>query len=364
MRRALLVGVDDYDFLPQAMGCAEAAHALADVLGIRPVTTEDPIETIVLPADSQGGVTGNALEDALQKALVDCDEFWFYFAGHAEARGADLWMLASDHDPFSRYATGQSLGELMHQIRDTLPGAPATFILDCPGSGVIQSMSVPAGHIVMTIADAAPAVSGWESGRRDLSFSAALRMGLEGAAKDPLGRVTALSLFSYASGILNDAARHQPLLVGRIVGTRVLRQVSGLSVDDVNQLLEVFEERTSEVTVTPDHEWPGIAQLKAGYTLADEVVDQGYTFVSRPWGWSVEKLDEYVEQGVITQEQKEKQLQQLYFQRLRDAGLLEILGKDGKKTPLFWACLGRGRVRLTPLGQHYWQVAKEGTAAW
>lgn len=358
----MLVGIDDYDYLPRTTGRSEAAHALADVLGSQPVTAGDPIETVVLPTDPGGGATGNAIEDAVQDALKDCDEFWFYFAGHAATRSNDLWLLASDHDPFSRHATGLGLGELMKQIRDTYPGVPVTFILDCPNSDIIQSITVPPGHIVMTIADAPALAVDWPKGQRELAFTAALVKGLEGAAKDPLGRVTALSLFSYACGVLGDATKHQPLLAGRIVGTRILRQVSGLSLADVNQLPKVFEKRDSEVTVTPDHEWPGIAQLKNGYTLADEVVERGYTFVSRPMGWSADQLDEYVENEIITHEQKEKQLEQLYFQRLRDAGMLEILDKNGKKTPLFWACLGNGRVRLTPLGQHYWQMAKEDKA--
>lgn len=146
MRSALLVGIDHYNYLPAAPGHVEMAHALAALLDGQAASSDRQLEAIVVPSTSDGDLTGDALDDAVQEVLASCDEFWLYFAGHAEARNNDLWLLASDHDPFSRQPTGLSLRELMQRIRTSRSSGNATIILDCPDSDAVRRSPSRAGR--------------------------------------------------------------------------------------------------------------------------------------------------------------------------------------------------------------------------
>lgn len=351
MRRALLVGVDSYVYLPDMHGRRNAADSLGALIGNQ-IGPDDQCTEVITPTGDEGELSALTLEDALDAALENCDELWFYFAGHGVARDNDLWLLTSDHDPFSREPRGQSLRQLMERVATSLASQRCTILLDCPDADTVQTIPVPSGQMVMTVANLAGGDNRWPS-TPGLDFSDALLRGARFEAADAVGRVTALSLFAYVSGVLSDAKRWQPILAGRIVGTRVLRWANSISSDDARKLVEVFRSKDARAVVTPDHEWPGIAPVRPGYQL----VDPAFEFRSRPRDWSEHNLEAYLESGLIDERQMELQLQMGYFQRLRNAGLLRVVEPD---TALFWACMHNGSVELTELGQRYWELASRG----
>ena len=351
MRKALVVGVSDYLHLDDAPGSSVAAAALARSLsegceGDPRETGWDPLT--VLASKPGEPLTGRALHEGLTATLKGCTELLFYFSGHGLAVPAknDLWLASSEHEPFGPDA-GLSLSAAMNQIALTPTMERATIILDCTNSAVIRTMAVPDGQIVMTVAEAVDRDGGWLAPREQLAFSDALREGLDGEAKDAMGKITVLSLFAYASKRLSDSQRWEPILVGRMVGARLLRQVKGLGLEEISRLPEVFTEADAVVGVSPDHEWPTVAEVRAPYE-----------FRSRPQDWSEDKLDEYVRTGVLSGSDRDSQRQQQYFKRLRDAGLLRVTRPENQD--LFWACLSNeGRVGLTELGRYYWKLAKD-----
>jgi hypothetical protein len=86
MRRALIVGIDDYAGAP-LQGCVNDAHAMAAVLETH--GTGSPNFQIRLVTSPSDDVTRAKLREAIDKLFAtDCDIALLYFSGHG-------WMATS-----------------------------------------------------------------------------------------------------------------------------------------------------------------------------------------------------------------------------------------------------------------------------
>jgi Caspase domain len=330
MRRALIVGIDAYRQSP-LNGCVADAIAVAEVLRTNADGSPNWRPELRIGDSSTAGLTRENLRSALAQLFSNCrdHDLLFFFAGHGgqSAWGADL--VTQDVTPNS---LGVPMNDLMTLANDS-PARSVTVILDCCFSGDVGS--VP-GLQAAGVSDAfrlnrtvlrenvaiLAASRGTESSVETNGHGAFTRVlldGLDGGATDHIGRVTALSLYSYISSAF-DAWEQRPLLKANLTEPVVLRiGPPWLEAALLRALPEHFPAEDARVQMTPAHEGEG-----------------------RPLARS--------EDGTPEQRQFD------YFGRLRNAGLVTT---DDRRDH-YWVAMESGYVYLTPLGRYFWRLAKRG----
>lgn len=338
-RYALYVGIGMYHRHSELEGCVADARAMAEVLkherdGDEGWPQPDPVSNMLL-TEYHSEVTQEDLAARVRWLLsgVQNEDVLFYFAGHGVDNDGEL-LLATSEDDERGLRSGYSIRRLIAEIRESRCKS-ATVILDCCNAGLATKVDVPEGTAILAGTGARQTAK--ERDGRGV-FTETVVTGLQDAAADIMGQVTAISLYNYLAGALGHAKGQFPALKARTEKPVVLKKVKRrVDRDDLMKLRVLFSKEDSPRPVTPDHE-----------AKEDQSVPPSR---SRPYPWpdGVKK----------TAEQDEMD----YYKRLRDAGLLEAFTRDGQKADLFWACLDSGEVKLTPLGQYYWNLAKENQIA-
>jgi Caspase domain len=321
-KRALLIGIDDYPEAP-LLGCVADADAMASMLrahanGERNYT----VKTLTHPREAVGR---SAIRAAMEELFSNAPHFdlFFYFSGHGRRTAFGAELVGSDLE-------GVSLGDLL-ALANGSAAKSVTIVLDCCFSGDVgnagglqpiqvaeefrKNISVLADGVAV-LAASRPTQPALEAAGQGV-FTRLLLDGLSGGATDHVGKVTALSLYAYASAALGEWDQ-RPIFKAHLADTPVLRiGPPWLDPALLRRLPEMFSTRDSRVCMTPAHEGEG-----------------------RPFP-----------PGVLgTPEQQAFD----YFKKLRNAGLLTT---DNDEDHYFVAMNSR-EVYLTPLGRYFWDRAK------
>ena len=329
MKRALLVGIDEYPTVGSLTGC------VADATGLRALLARhadgDPNWRTELLTSELGCdvITRDNLRGALAALFANARDadLLFFFAGHGAQTvwGADL---------VTQDATGHSLGVSMNDLTTLANDSPArsvTILLDCCFSGDTgnppdqQSAAVAEnfrlGRTVLrenvTIMAASRGTEPSQEVGGHGAFTRVLLDGLEGGATDHRGIVTVLSLYGYISQAF-DAFEQRPVLKAYLTEPVVLRVgPPWIDTDLLRQLPLHFRSEDYRLQLTPAHEGEG-RPLAPGNP------------------------------GTPEQQQFD------YISRLRNAHL--VTSEGGRDH--YWVAMESGFVDLTPLGRYFWRLAK------
>jgi hypothetical protein len=330
MKRALLVGIDQYPQLPSLSGCVADATSVAEIM--RSHADGSPNYHVeLITSESGASVTREGLRTALTKLFGNArdTDLLFFFAGHG---AQTLWGA----ELVTQDATSNSLGVSMNDLITLANGSPArsvTLILDCCFSGDLGNLSgfqSPAvaepfrlGTAVLrenvtVLAASRPSELAAEAADHG-AFTRVLIDGLQGGATDHLGNVTALSLYSYVSAAF-DAWQQRPMLKTHLTEPTVLRVgPPWLDAALLRRLPEHFSAAEARVRLSPAHEGEG-RPLPSG------------------------------QKG--TPEQQEFD----YLGRLRNAGLVAT----DDELAHYWVAMESKEVYLTSLGRYFWALAARG----
>lgn len=232
---ALIVGIERYRGLPSADYAETDAAAMRDRL----VGLGFPARNIValLGADATRSKLHAYLDEWLPKNVGKNSRVFFYFSGHGspDAKSGQAYLVPADGDPAFLKSTAYPLKDL-YEALNALPARQIVAMLDSCFSGAggrsvlakgmrplvakvdMGAKAGPGRLVVLAAADGDQMTGGLEEQRRG-AFTHFLLTGLEGAAQDPEGRITAGGLNAYLSPKVADAARRQnrdqtPMLYG------------------------------------------------------------------------------------------------------------------------------------------------------
>lgn len=203
LRRALVVGIDNYSALENLAGCVNDAQALAPLFARNEDDSPNfDVRTLAAPT-VRGCVTRDDLLKALDRLFAPGVHMsLFYFAGHGEQAGdaADVVLATTDG---TRHTPGVRFGEVLDRINAC--EQEVAVILDCCFSGAaggFPAAMIPAavlrqGVSMLTASRADQTSAETPDGRGQ--FSAYLEGALEGGAADVLGHLTLAGLYSYLS---------------------------------------------------------------------------------------------------------------------------------------------------------------------
>ncbi len=326
MKRALFVGIDDYPG-NSLNGCVADAHEMATLLERNENGTLN-YDVRQLTSDVEG-VSRTKLRSVLAELFENARDaqLLFYFSGHGAESPWGAELVTQD---FALNSLGVSMNDVITLANDS-SAKEIVIILDCCFSGDLANIPglqasavspafrlnkalVGEGVTLLTASRSTePSVEVNGHG----AFTRLLLEGLEGAAADHIGNVTALSLYDFASRAFS-AWEQRPVFKSHITRPSILR-VCKPPIDQelLRQLPNYFQFADSRIRMTPAYEG------------------------ERP-----------IPLGIVpTAEQKAFD----YFKQLRNAGLL--ITNENKD--LYFVALASEEVFLTATGRYFWRLAHE-----
>lgn len=312
MRRALLVGIDAYPNAPLS-GCVADARLMAEVLA----TNDDgsPNFDCRLLTAPGGRVERFDLRKALEQLFRDEAEVaLLHFSGHGTVNNLGGYLVTQD---VRRYDEGVPMADVLTWANRSRVKEVVIF-LDCCHSGALGELPgidnkavLREGVSILTASrDSQLAVEQGGHGLVTSMVSDALR----GGAADVCGNVSVAGVYAYVDQRLGPWDQ-RPLFkshVSTLIPLRKCKPEIDLSI--LRALPQRFE--------SPDYKLP---------------LDPSYEPTAEP-----------------RHEEHERVFSEL--QRLRSARLLVPVGEEH----LYYAAVNSKACALTPLGKHYWHLAKAG----
>jgi hypothetical protein len=237
-----------------------------------------------------------------------------YFAGHGAGTVTDVALVTRDGTPAT---PGIAFSEILAKVAGS-GVREVILILDCCFSGAaggIPQLASSATTLRDGVSILAASRGDQVAGETDRGiFSNFLGGALEGGAADVLGRVTIAGLYSYLDESFG-AWNQRPAFKANVDRLHELRRCTpAVPLTELRQICELF---------------PAVGHLFE--------LDPSY----EP---SAEPRDPEHERAFST------------LQKYRAAKLVRPVDADH----MYFAAMEGKACRLTPLGRHYWQVAKEG----
>ncbi|SMC65677.1 caspase family protein [Kibdelosporangium aridum] len=309
MKRALLVGVDRYDGFTDLSGCVADANALFPLLA----RNEDRSRNLDCKVLTERATRAMFLRQISELLSNGADFALLYFAGHGIPVNGDVALVTSDGD---RATPGVRFTEVLEQVKNSKVNE-VVIMLDCcfsGGAGTIPALDggaamIRSGMSVLTAARSDQVSMEFDGRGR---FSTHVESALEGGSADVLGQVTIAGLYAYLSESFG-AWEQRPTFKANIDRLHTVRRCRPVvPLDSLQQLPTWFPTPNAELPLGPSYE-PD----------------------ARPHDPEHEAIFEQL-------------------QKCRAAKLVEPVG-----TPhMYYAAINSLSCRLTPLGKHYWNLAK------
>lgn len=313
VKRALLVGIDDYDNFSHLGGCVNDVMALTPLLARH----EDASPNFDCQAHTSdtGGVSRDELLEALDALLAPgVGVALFYLAGHGAEDGNDVTLVTTDGTTTS---PGVRLSEVLTKVAQSSV-REVIVILDCcfSGAGGVPQLGsdvagVRSGLSMLTASRGDQTSAETKAGRG--MFSTYLEGALDGGAADVVGKVTLAGLYSYLSESFG-AWEQRPTLKANVDQLHVLRQCKpAVPLEDLRRLPELFPSAMDDLPLDPTYEPtvdPRDAQHETDFAA---------------------------------------------LQRCRAAKLVDPVDAEH----LYFAAMNLTACRLTPLGRHYRHQAQQ-----
>ncbi len=314
MRKALLVGINDYPKCP-LKGCENDATRLSSVL--QKHHDGSPNFECRTYLSTREAVTRGRLRGLIGELFAKpADTALFYFSGHgSEAKSAGILVTQDyvDND------LGIPMSELIEAASEANSRIREIFIvLDCCHSGYAGKTWVapnndilPKGISILTASS--PNEAAIERGGEGV-FTSLVCDALEGGAADVLGKVTAASVYSYLDQTLG-AWDQRPHFKANLTKLEPLRACEpAVAIETLRKVVTIFP--------TPEHVLP----LSPAYEPTAPPKDEA------------------------------KELVFSTLQKYRAARLLVPNGAEH----LYYAAMNSKSCELTPLGRFYWTLVKKG----
>lgn len=254
MRRALIVGIDDYAISPLT-GCVADATSIATVLSSNGDGSPN-FENVIMTSSSTT-VTRSELRGAITRLFEgDCEIALFYFSGHGIITGTGGTIVTQD-------STENDEGISMDDITTLANRSSAKnkiIILDCCHSGAAGSPQISGGDLSqlkdgLTILTASRR---WEQAVEVAGeggvFTTLLIEALQGGAADVRGNITPGSLYAYVDEALG-AWDQRPIFKTNVSNFARIRQVPPrVPLDVLRRIVDYFPLASDEHQLDPAYE--------------------------------------------------------------------------------------------------------------
>lgn len=313
MRRALLVGINDYPWSPLS-GCVSDAGAMMKVLCRNQDGSPNfDCRQLMSPPNQ---IDRTALREAIDELFKnEADVALLYFSGHGTINNLGGYLVTVDA---KKYDEGVGMADVLI-LANQARIKEVVIVLDCCHSGALGNLPpirnnealIREGVSILTASRSSQYAL--EAGGRGV-FTSLICDALEGGAADVCGNVTVAALYAYVDQALG-AWEQRPLFKSHVSRLIPLRRCSPVIEFPVLRLLPKYFN-------APEDEYP---------------LDPSFEPDSEP-------------------KHKEHELIFSHLQCYRAARLLVPIGEEH----MYYAAMNSKACKLTPLGRFYWKLANDG----
>lgn len=311
MRKALVVGIDDYPGTTRLRGCVNDANMIAELLDTN--ADGSPNFDVMISTKVK---TKMELRRLIMDVFRDDDEVsLFYYSGHGSIGDTGGYIVTPD---FSRYDEGISMDDIL-KIMSLSPARHKIVILDCCHAGAMGDLALGGNTAailekgVIVLASCRSTEPAVELGGQGV-FTSLLIGALNGGAADVAGEVTPGNIYSYIDRALG-AWKQRPVFKANIMRSVSLRKVAPtVPLSELRMLTTYFSSADSEFALDPSYEF------------TTEAPNEEHINIFK------------------------------VLRRMQLIGLVEPVGEEY----MYWAAINRKSCRLTSLGRYYWELAKKG----
>jgi len=310
MRRALLVGIDDYPGSPLS-GCVADASTLAELLATHEDGTLN-FDCKTLLAPGAAVTQERMLEDVATLLSEPADVALFYFSGHGTENNLGGFLVTQDA---KKYNAGVAMRDVLTQARNSSV-KEIILILDCCHSGLFGNLPEIDNTVVLREGISVLTASRGSQVALEANgggvFTSLVYDALHGGAADISGNVTIAGVYTYADQALG-AWDQRPLFKAHVACFTPLRKCTPTIAPAVLRHLGKY-------FPTPIFE----LSLDARYEPTNSAATPEHTAIFA------------------------------HLQKFRAARLLEPIGTEH----MYYAALEQRSCRLTALGRFYWHLVK------
>lgn len=307
MKKALVVGINDYPGGAKLRACVNDANLVAELLSAN--SDRSPNFDVLISPNVKTKAT---LRSLILDVFKNEDEIsLFYFSGHGCITDLGGYIITPD---FSLNDEGISMDEIL-RIASLSKANHKIVILDCCHAGAMGNPSLlgnGAAYLekgVIILASSRSSESSVETAGHGV-FTSLLADALEGGAADIGGEVTPGNIYSYIDKALGGW-NQRPVFKANIMRSICLRKVNPLvPLSELRQIPHYFPQAESEFQLDPSYE----------FTTEEPDLDHIATF----------KI----------------------LRRMHLIGLVEPVGEEY----MYYAAVNRKSCRLTSLGRYYWRL--------
>tara|TARA_R110000868_G_scaffold258137_14_gene515458 strand:- start:901 stop:1860 length:960 start_codon:yes stop_codon:yes gene_type:complete len=313
MKRALVIGINEYVHASNLNGCANDAKNIEALIS-RNSDGSKNFDTKILTAENGQNISCKELKKVIEELFAQpADMAFLYFSGHGTATNLGGYLCASDAEKYNEGVPMQDI--LNHIIASQVK--EIVVVLDCCQSGTFgqiptlgnNAVSIREGVSILTASrDSESAIEVNGSG----IFTSLVCDALSGSASDLLGVVTPSGIYSHVEQSFG-AWEQRPLFKSFVSRSTPLRQ-AGQKVD-ISNLLSL-----KTLFTNPDH----VFSLDPSYEHTDRKA-------------KVENVEMFK-----------------VLKKLQTVGLIKVNREPDPD--LYWACIESKSCQLTALGKFHWHL--------
>lgn len=313
MRKALIVGINHYDFISPLYGCVNDAHAVKEVLEVHGNNKKNFDVKLLTATGDNNKVDKKTLKNQIKELFESEHDVVFYFSGHGHIENTGGYLITSDCKEGDQ---GMPLFELM-DIANKSKAKNKIIILDSCHSGFAGNFSSSGNEAILskgtTILTASSAKQYATEKNGSGVFTSLLVDALNGGASNLIGKITPASIYAHIDQSLGSW-QQRPLFKTNLENFISLRDVQPpIPHSDLIKITSLFPEKENEFKLNPTFEFTDNSAIKKN-----------------------------VENFKILQK----------YQGIR---LVIPLGEEH----MYFAAMNSKSCRLTTLGQHYWKLVND-----
>lgn len=319
MRKALIVGIDDYSACP-LNGCVNDAIAVAQCLR----KNGDGSPNFDIFEMHNVGTKAELKEKMLELFNSQVEIALFYFSGHGCKTNYDGYIVTPD---YALGSEGIPMTEILKIVNES-KALNKIVILDCCysgtfGNGALSDNVTQIAEGVTILTASMEDQTAKESGGHGV-FTNLLLEALSGGAANINGNITPGSIYSYIDQAL-DAWEQRPVFKTNTHSfVRVKTVVPSIELSVLRNIVDYFPTSTHEFKLNPSFEFTNNNKYKLE-------VKEPY---SNPENVKIMKN----------------------LQKMESVGLIKPIDEEH----MYFAAMNSKGCRLTSLGYHYWNLVKKG----
>jgi len=309
MRRALIVGIDDYPNAPLS-GCVADAKRLEKVLAKH--HDGSPNFDCMVVTSPPGDISRGRLRQLVTNLFGQpADVAWLHFSGHGTRNDLGGYLVTPDAVDFD---VGVSMADILAMANGS-EVSETVITLDCCHSGAFGH-AAPLKDTQVALAEGVSVLTGTRASQAALEiggggvFTSLLVDGLEGGAAGIRGEVNAAGLYALMDSALG-AWDQRPMFRTNVSRFELLRCARPrISIELLRKIPTHFPVPAEDLSLDPSYEPTAEPRDPVHEAAFEELL------------------------------------------KLRSAGLVEPVGEEH----MYYAAMNSKACRLTALGLHYWRL--------